>query len=198
MSGPKDPKGREALTDIEAALEGLLGRLGGTLSEMIGKLDAGEAGEVRRSATFDTGRGPVRAETGVRIRVGGLTTDGAKSAPAPVNRPDGRNGTVRAAAGRGAAEAGPVARAEAEPREAVFETYTADDRWSASADLPGVALDDVSLRVEDGQLRLETTGPRRYHGAVDLPPRSDGDAMETVLRNGILEVSLRLGRDGDE
>jgi hypothetical protein len=60
MSGPGKPKDRASMGEIEAALEGLLGKLGGTLSDLVEKLESGESGELRRSVThsiswFSTG-----------------------------------------------------------------------------------------------------------------------------------------------
>lgn len=195
---PGQPKGTAGLADIEGALEGLLGKLGGTLAELLGKLETGEAGEVRRSATFETGRGPVRAETGIRIRVGGHDVGGPATGPEPVNRPGGQGGGTD----RTERDVSSAPRPDPDPsrggqiREVAFETCVAGLRWIASAELPGVALDDVALRAVDGVLRLETTGARRFRGEVALPEAGRSDGMETVLRNGILEVSI--GLEGEE
>jgi len=186
VNGPKGPKGRDAVSDIEAALEGLLGKLGGTLSEMLGKLETGEAGEMRRSATFDSGRGPVRAETGIRIRVGGKTFDGQPRNVEPVNRP----AAPRDVAGPEAPSAG----SSGAVRQVVFDTYTAEGRWIASVEVPGLSIDDIILRTDDGELTLETTGPRRFRGVAKLPAGGEADAIETVLRNGI-GIRIRFPRE---
>ena len=64
------PRGRAALRQIDLQLDGLLGKLGDTLGEMIERLEDGETGEFRRSHELQTPRGPVRAEAGLRVRMG--------------------------------------------------------------------------------------------------------------------------------
>lgn len=64
--------GRAALDGIDIRLGDLFGDLGAALTEMIERLDAGADGEVRRVHEFDTARGPIRAQAGIRIRMGGI------------------------------------------------------------------------------------------------------------------------------
>ena len=67
------------------------------------------------------------------------------------------------------------------------------ETWRLTADIPGVAEDEIRLTREGGALVIETTGARRYKGRADLP---DGVALDDIglsLRNGILELSCPSG-----
>src|SRR6056297_615222 len=81
MSDQSKKTGRAAIEEIDLRLDGLLGKLGGTLGELLDALDRGETGELQRTHDFQTTRGPVRAETGIRIRMG--LGDEAAARPRP-------------------------------------------------------------------------------------------------------------------
>lgn len=197
------PRGRAALEQIDLQLEGLLGKLGDTLGEMIERLEDGETGELRRSHEVQTPKGPVRAEAGLRVRMGlrgaagpadgpfraqPVRARGASDTPAPDDA-----GRMRRADGSGAAQ---TARQDEEPRALHIDAYPGDGRWIFSADMPGVSLPDVSVTVENGQVAVTSAGRRRYAGRHALPAGADPSDMAIALRNGVLEITMGLSGNG--
>ncbi|MEO0918700.1 MAG: Hsp20/alpha crystallin family protein [Pseudomonadota bacterium] len=181
---PKDRKGGgDPMGEIRTGFEGLFGTLGEVISEIADRLETGEAREVRKSFEWNTEKGPVRAEAGVRMRFAdaGGTSRPTRSRPMaePVN-PE-----------RPAAKAQP--KATEAPRPIDFEILDDGSTWRLSADLPGVAEAELSLTGDDGELVIETTGKRRYHAVCPLPPGVTADQLAVTLRNGILELHAKLG-----
>jgi HSP20 family protein len=82
-----------------------------------------------------------------------------------------------------------------------------EDSYGISMELPGVAVDDVQIVVQDGTLtvqgekRLDHTESgqtyffsEREYGAFQrsfrLPPDAAGDRIDAVFKNGVLEVRI--------
>jgi hypothetical protein len=197
------PRGRAALEQIDLQLEGLLGKLGDTLGEMIARLEEGETGELRRSHEVQTSKGPVRAEAGLRVRMGLGDTPGpagSASVAQPVRpragSPDSGAeyscATHLADAPTGASGAtGPD-----QPRPLDIDAYRSDGRWILSADMPGVSLPEVSVTLEGGQVCVASDGRRRYAGRRALPAGADPSDMDIALRNGVLEITVGLAGSG--
>ena len=61
------------------------------------------------------------------------------------------------------------------------------------AEVPGVELADLELKVEDDVLSLSTkpAARRRYRKEIKLESRVDADSLKATCRNGILEVHLQ-------
>lgn len=172
-----DPKKRfkQATEEIDLNLGSLFGSLGDAIGEMVSRLEDGTSGAVARDHVFDTEKGPVRAQAGVRLRMGGLDTGQAKrAAPQPVN-PNREKATAPAAP---------------KTRGLSYEMLEDTDAWVLTADLPGVARKDLTLCRKDAQLVIETTGTRRYHAAVDMPGAFELEDIKTTLRNGILNLNI--------
>lgn len=84
------------------------------------------------------------------------------------------------------------------------EIREAEDRFWVAAEMPGVARDGLSVRIENGHLVVEgrmvanETGqvllaeiPRRhYYRRFRLGPALDVDRIEARCENGILHVSI--------
>jgi HSP20 family protein len=102
------------------------------------------------------------------------------------------------------------ARPLAAPLAAIpqIDIFTRDDRMFVRADLPGFAMADLKVNVEDGALvlegerRAEAEHPddevwrmERAHGrfrrVIPLPEGCTADGAEARFENGVLEVSLR-------
>lgn len=81
------------------------------------------------------------------------------------------------------------------------------DRFVLRADLPGVSVDDIDVRMEDGMLSItgeraqethdETEGVQRFERATgkffrrfSLPETADAENITARSANGILEVSI--------
>ena len=169
----------EIVSEIDARLGGLLGNVGAALSEMLERLDTDGNGEVRRDTVFDTGKGPVRAQAGVRVSFAGQslareTRNG--TSPQPV-RPD----------------------PETPPKptiDAAVDCFFDGAVWTLTADLPGVSREEVLVEIADGVLTLSTTGRRRYHSKVSVPDGIDIAAREISLLNGVLELTAPPVGDG--
>lgn len=168
---PKD-RFERATTDINLNLGTLLGTLGDAVNEIITRLDDGKSGEVVREHVFDTEKGPVRAQAGIRLRMGGLDTGEHKPKPAPVNRP--RRSTPPQSA----------------PRGFDFDLFEEDTMWILTADLPGATASEVVLHTEGEALKISTTGQRKYTQKVALPGGFDVKRTTVSLHNGILELQI--------
>ena len=82
-----------------------------------------------------------------------------------------------------------------------------DDRYILTADLPGVAPENIDVTMEDGVLTIQghreaestddKSGYRRYERVsgsflrrFTLPDTANGDEVDAHTRNGVLEVSI--------
>ncbi|MEE4117743.1 MAG: hypothetical protein V2I65_01880 [Paracoccaceae bacterium] len=240
MDEDKRKKLDETMSELDLRLGGLLGKLGDALNEAVSRLETGDDGEVRRTHEIQTPKGPLRAETGVRVRLGGLDA-GAVRRPArdparPVNAADGTPGrnpdaaTARPRAGEPQCAGSEPAMQDTPdrgttgddagllPRRPHVEAYRDGPRWVLCADLPGVTLPEIDVRIGPGHdgpdtpaatgdgaappgeggrsILIETRGARRYALEHPLPPDARPDDMQIVLRNGVLEIALGTGNDG--
>ncbi len=83
----------------------------------------------------------------------------------------------------------------AEPPVDVFDEAK---QVTVVADVPGVSLQDLDLKLEGDTLTIATKGRarRRYEKSVQLGADVDPDSMVATCRNGVLEV--RFGKQGAE
>lgn len=166
------------LGDITAGFGTLIDALGAAISEISERLDKGETGEVRRSFEVDTGKGPIRAEAGVRVR---FADQGPRAEP---------TGGVRAHAPHRSATTG-QAQPRSSPPSRPIDVEILEDAgtWRLTADIPGVEKDEVALAISEGELVIETTGRRRFEGRAAVPDGITLDDIGLSLRNGILELT---------
>lgn len=166
----------EGIEDINQGLNGLFGVLGDAIGEMVTRLEDGNAGAVTRDQVFETPKGPIRAQAGVRLRMGGLDTGDIKEPPKPYT------------AGR--------VNPEPEPtpiNPLSYEILEDEDCWLLTTDIPGVTREEVAIRQDATVLIIETKGTRRYAARVDLEtPFAQSDITKT-LKNGIL--TLRISKE---
>jgi len=95
----------------------------------------------------------------------------------------------------------PVARRKREkkapePPEAVeppVDVFREAKEIVVVAEVPGVDLADLELKVEDNVLLLSTkpTARRNYHKKIELGSAVDGGSLKATCRNGILEIHLQ-------
>jgi HSP20 family molecular chaperone IbpA len=163
---------QKAASDIELGFGGLLGALNDAFGDIVSKLEDGASGAAERTMSFDTEKGPVRAQAGIRVRMGGMDVDAA--APQPVNR-----NRVK-----------PTPPATA-PRPLEYDVFEQDGAWILTADVPGVTQDDLSLSSEGTTLSIKTVGTRIYEAAINLEAPFDADAIKTTLTNGILTLEIK-------
>lgn len=66
-----------------------------------------------------------------------------------------------------------------------------DKEFLVRADMPGVAQDAVTVRLESDRLLLEGAGAlRKFRRELVLPPSVDSDHVEASMRAGVLTVHL--------
>ncbi|MEO1362906.1 MAG: Hsp20/alpha crystallin family protein [Pseudomonadota bacterium] len=59
-----------------------------------------------------------------------------------------------------------------------------------TADLPGVARDDLSLAADGTHLEVTTSGARLFEARVDLGKPFDLEGIDTQLHNGVLTLNI--------
>jgi HSP20 family protein len=94
--------------------------------------------------------------------------------------------------------AGPAARPGgrervSEPLEPPVDVFHEAEEVMIVADVPGVEMADLELRVQDDVLTISTrpAAGRSYRKEIKLGCRVDKDSLKASCRNGILEVHLR-------
>jgi len=71
------------------------------------------------------------------------------------------------------------------------EVYEGEEEVRVVGELPGFSLEQVSLDLEEGVLRISASdGTRTCMGRAELPP-VDPDSLAASCRNGVLEVKFR-------
>jgi len=83
-----------------------------------------------------------------------------------------------------------------EPPEAVeppVDVFREAEEIIVVAEVPGVELADLELKVEDNVLSLSTkpTAHRNYHKKIELGSLVDESSLKASCRNGILEIHLQ-------
>lgn len=164
---PKD----DPTKSIRAIEERLLGIAQSLKQAFAAAEDAVKQGGGAHDATSKTSRGPIVAQTTVRMRVGGF----AAQLGAAANRSE------------------PLHEPKPQAREPLIDSYEEADALVVTAELPGVLEGDITVAVEDGELVIESAGARRYRAALPLPPGLDPARLERRLTNGILEIRIPKG-----
>ncbi|MFQ5933183.1 MAG: Hsp20/alpha crystallin family protein [Dehalococcoidia bacterium] len=85
-------------------------------------------------------------------------------------------------------ERGPVVD---EVREPIIDLFEDAHHLLVVAELPGVAEQDISYKVEGDVLTISTLGDRKYNKEVSLPSAVDDSGIEATYNNGILQLKLR-------
>lgn len=177
MTDDPRKKLKQAAQDIDLGLNTLFGALGDAIGDMVSKLEDGKSGAVTRDHVIDTDKGPVRAQAGIRVQMGGLgaaRTDGPAATAKPIN--PNRN----------------TSQPQRPPRARALEydIFEEQDAWIFTADMPGVGRDALRLDRDGTHLDLKTTGSRLFEARVDLGKPFDFDRIETRLHNGVLTLLI--------
>jgi HSP20 family protein len=157
------------------SLGGLLGGLGGMIEKLGELAKAGE--ELSKSGELTDASGKIRGVYGINVRTalgeGGQTE--IKVEPfgnvrrPPSDRPAGED-----------------------VREPLVDVYEEDDHVLVLAELPGVAKENVTLKVTNGRLGLSAErGKTIYRKEIDLPKGCAAERMSWECSNGILQVRFR-------
>lgn len=101
--------------------------------------------------------------------------------------------TVRSREAR--AEARPlIENQEVRQSDPLADVILTESAIFVTAELPGVAADQVRVRVDEGRLVVEAEGDRRYFSSVDLPSDADRDTLKYTFTNGVLDVVIARRR----
>ncbi|MDQ0507099.1 Hsp20/alpha crystallin family protein [Xanthobacter agilis] len=166
-AGPDAAHKAEAMADLGAVFRGL-----GGFVEMLGTLvekaeDIQQQGEFKVKGLGDQARGVYGFS--VRTGIGGI----------PQVR---RFGNLNTGA------KGPVVD---DVREPLVDVFDEAKEVIVTAEIPGVAENEITLSLEGQNLSLATTGRHRYAKTIALPGSIDPASLERSHRNGILQVKLR-------
>ncbi len=157
------------------SLGGLLGGLGGMIEKLGELAKAGE--ELSKSGEFQNAGGKLRGVYGINVRTalgeGGQTE--IKVEPfgnvrrTPSDRPAGED-----------------------IREPLVDIHEEDDHVLVLVELPGVAKENVNLKLADGRLELSAArGKTTYRKEIDLPNGCATEHMSWECSNGILQVRFK-------
>jgi HSP20 family protein len=158
----------EPLAGIDAVFRGLGGfvELLGNLVEQ-GERQVERQGEFRIKGLGDQAQGVY----GVSIRTGRGGTPEVR-----------RFGNLRTTA------KGPVV---SDVREPLVDVFDEGEDIVVTAELPGVAEEELTLSASGSVLTLETSGSSRYAREIPLPAPVDPRSLRHGYRNGILRVQLK-------
>jgi HSP20 family molecular chaperone IbpA len=95
--------------------------------------------------------------------------------------------TMRTADGTGQAGAPGAPSAPSTTREPIIEVIEQDDAILVIADMPGIAADQVTARIEDETLLLDAPP---WHKRLRLPARVQSASPRVTARNGIIEIHM--------
>lgn len=99
---------------------------------------------------------------------------------------------------------GPYSRTGRYP---AINLYANDDAYLVTAELPGVAADDIKISVtgdvvsisgkrdsqevsEDATLHRRERFNGEFNRRIELPKEVDGDKVEATMKNGVLSITL--------
>ena len=86
----------------------------------------------------------------------------------------------------------------AESREPMVDVFDEAQELIITAELPGVAENQIELAVEEDILSIQTTGNRKFAKEIVLPSAVDTDSMVNTYNNGILEIRFGKSTSQDE
>ena len=86
-NGKKRGSGGDPFGDLRVGFDGLLSALGEAITEISDRLETGQSGQIHKSFEVDTGKGPIRAEAGVRVRFADGGGDGRRAGASGMSRP---------------------------------------------------------------------------------------------------------------
>ncbi len=143
----------------------------GSLIDSVSKMEEEGKGEVNREGEFTSPSGRVKAVYGFSVKTG----LGGKPTVEPF-------GNVRRT------PRGPVVEEEREPLVDVFDEK---DHVLVIIELPGVAEEQISTKVNGDILTLSAAdGGRKYYKEVVLPKDVDAGTLTSSYKNGVLELRM--------
>jgi len=98
--------------------------------------------------------------------------------------------TTRTREARGELARPVVQGQEIRPLDPVADVILTESAIFVTAEMPGSTSDQVRVKIELGQLLLESEGERRYYSSIDLPADVDRDTLKYTFTNGVLDVVI--------
>jgi len=174
MTDESKKRFRSGLERVNLNLDNLLGSLGQALNAAGVLLEQGQAAGSETTQSLETPLGPVKAATRVRVRLGGVAAGKTPGTAKPINL--GREPTV--------------APRTPDPSDIAYEIFEDDESWVLVADMPGVAIEQVSLSKDGTSVVLRTQGPRAYYAKFASPCLCPIDRIKVEMTNGILTLTF--------
>ena len=171
---PKKRKEEEHKAEVafDLGLGGIFKGLGDFLDVVSRMAEAGETEEARTGEFKVKGLGrKARGVYGFSIKtgIGGMPT---------VEKFGNIRGT----------EKGPVV---ADVREPLVDVFDEDEEILVTAEMPGVAEDEIQVDLKDDILCVQTTGEKKYEKEILLSGSVDAASMQKTFKNGILELRMK-------
>jgi HSP20 family protein len=170
--GSSKPSAKDKVIKSTFNLGGLLGGLGGFIEKLGELAEAGE--ELSRSGEFKDASGKIHGVYGINVKtaLGESGQTELKVEPfgnvrrSPADHPEGKD-----------------------LREPLVDIHEEDDHVLVLVELPGVAKENVNLKLTDGRLELlAERGKTTYRKEIDLPKECSTEHMRWECSNGILQV----------
>lgn len=81
-----------------------------------------------------------------------------------------------------------------------YSATTTEDATTLSVDVPGLAREQLQLRIEDAQVHLSSIegAPRQVRRSWELPHAIDAAASSAKLENGVLTLVLAQRKPVDQ
>ncbi len=83
-----------------------------------------------------------------------------------------------------------VENPEVVTRDPLVDVILTESAIYLTAEMSGVAADDVRVGLEDGKLTIQAEGDRRYYSLIDLPADVDPDTLKHTFKNGVLDIVI--------
>ncbi len=171
--------------------------LGGTLNIFGLKIDLGEllGSPEKLTGRLEELREKLKAAGGIEVlsdeewRRGGASVSGHIRTRGLLGEQEFHVGTVGKAGRRQAKRPPPEPPEVFEPPVDVFGE---EQRVVIVADVPGVTLEDLELKIEGGTFSLSTreTARRRYGKELAIEADVEPESLQATCNNGVLEVRL--------
>ncbi len=157
-------------------IDGIFGGLGDIIEKLGELAEKGEQLSKSGEMNFNSGEKDLKGVYGFSFKMG-LGGDGVKVEPFGNIRKDKQTGE-------------PMVQ---EIREPVVDIFEEDDHTLVVAELPGIRVEDVNIKVTDDLLSIYAEkGDKKYSKEVLLPRSYTREKMVVSCNNGMLEIKCVL------
>ncbi len=89
-----------------------------------------------------------------------------------------------------------VENPEVVTRDPLVDVILTESAIYLTAEMPGASADDVRVAADEGRLRIQAEGERRYYSSVDLPADVDPNTLKHTFKNGVLDIVIARKHTG--